>query len=213
MPFLLHSTLLSEPTAPDTPLPGLCFLSNHLMSGVFLFTATNPSSKPNTDNHPGSSQQISHPSGEPPSPDPSKKGKPYPRKFQRSWKQQYSWLEYREDVDAVFCSVCTKALNADLLHAQTRTEDTFTQKGFRNWKKGTERLKRHEKSDCHRHATQKVAALKLPCMSEVMNMRVSQDHLIAQKALLLMFSCIGYLGEQGFPLRGRDHDDGAFVTS
>ena len=101
----------------------------------------------------------------------------------------------------MFCTVCVRAFEANLLHSQTRVEGAFIRNGLCNWKKGAEKLSKHEKSDCHQHALQKHLAAKQVSVSAVMDARVSQDKLSAQKALGVMFSSICYLGEQGFPTR------------
>ena len=54
------------------------------------------------------------------------------RYFNPDWFKMYSWLEYSVEKDAAFCFPCR--------HFSTksgRAEDTFTKKGFRNWKKAT----------------------------------------------------------------------------
>ena len=54
------------------------------------------------------------------------------RYFNPDWFKMYSWLEYFVEKDAAFCFPCR--------HFSTksgRAEDTFTKKGFRNWKKAT----------------------------------------------------------------------------
>ena len=107
--------------------------------------------------------------------------------------------------------MCKRASAARLLHSQVRGEDTFISTGFRNWKKGPEKLNRHARSDFHRHAMLKVAAMDgsgLPDQLVGINKKNQQA---AQKALALMFLSVCYLGEQGFPLRGREHDSGAFT--
>ena len=51
------------------------------------------------------------------------------RRFQSSWYNQFSWLEYSISKDAAFCFPCF------ILEKDTSTQHAFTIDGFRSWKR------------------------------------------------------------------------------
>lgn len=97
-----------------------------------------------------------------------------------------------------------------LLDTQTRMETTFFQEGFSNWKKATEKFSKHQNSDCHSHAVLKLHLKQSRGVVEGFALQNSRSQATAQKLLTLLFSSALYLGKQGFPFRGHEHDDGAF---
>lgn len=56
----------------------------------------------------------------------------HPRRFQKSWFQKFPWLEYSPDKDAAYCFYCFLFAKKPLGRCGS---DTFTIKGFNNWKK------------------------------------------------------------------------------
>ena len=134
------------------------------------------------------------------------------RKFLEKWKQTFPWINCDADKDVVRCSVCCKASIESLLHAQTHTEATFLEVGFRNWKKAIEKFNAHERSDCHRHATLKLRLKGSHEIEQAMTIQRKQGQATAQKVLSLMFSSALYSGKQGFPFQGHGHKDGSFFN-
>ena len=57
-----------------------------------------------------------------------------PRKFNQSWYSEPNsyWLEYSEAKDAVYCLCCYRFRPT---HGKQADGDSFTNEGFRNWKK------------------------------------------------------------------------------
>ena len=58
---------------------------------------------------------------------------------------------YDEDINGAFCRVCKQTT------AESHTQHTggvWVTKPFQNWKKGTERIKGHERSSLHSQASQ-----------------------------------------------------------
>ena len=72
-------------------------------------------------------------------------------KFQTSWFNCYSWLNWSINLNKVIFFHCSKASQIGLL--------TFSKnvKGFSNWKKGKEKFNGHEKSECHKEVLLKLA--------------------------------------------------------
>ena len=82
--------------------------------------------------------------------------KSHERSFQPTWYNDYSWLHYDEDKDAVFYLTCLKAAETNSLSVQSLIQgDAFTKKGFSNWKKACEKsrgFKKHQTSKAHQEA-------------------------------------------------------------
>lgn len=72
------------------------------------------------------------------------------RSFNYAWFKQYQWLEYSVSTDAVFCFACRHFFNH--VHGPGQAQKSFTHDGFRNWKKGAEKLAKHNASASHRLA-------------------------------------------------------------
>jgi hypothetical protein len=71
------------------------------------------------------------------------------RAFNRMWYQNRPWLEYSISKDAIFCYPCRKYAASS---KGAFKDDTFTVKGFRNWKAAVEKdrgIIKHEKSQAH----------------------------------------------------------------
>ena len=71
------------------------------------------------------------------------------RSFSSDWYRKYSWLEYSVDKDAVFCYACR------IFGSASRSVDTFTRTGFRDWKHATGQsgmLSKHDTSFSHKQS-------------------------------------------------------------
>ena len=76
------------------------------------------------------------------------------RQFLPSWFKQYNWIHYSRYVDGVFCRFCVlfgpeKAGGCKL--------GQFIKTPFNNWRKKTERMNEHSKSEYHHNSTVKAA--------------------------------------------------------
>uniref|UniRef100_H2ZYF9 TTF-type domain-containing protein n=1 Tax=Latimeria chalumnae TaxID=7897 RepID=H2ZYF9_LATCH len=80
------------------------------------------------------------------------------RFFNRSWYEQYSWLEYSVALDAMFCFACWHFAHVGQSgHFKT----AFTHDGFRNWKKASVSLKTHDTAALHKCYMESWAEFKL----------------------------------------------------
>ncbi len=73
------------------------------------------------------------------------------RSFIAQWYKKYHWLEYSIMRDAAFCYPCRLFGRA----SPGRYADTFTEKGFRNWKHATGQsgmLSKHDSSHIHKQS-------------------------------------------------------------
>ena len=76
-------------------------------------------------------------------------GKSHGRSFVASWYDRYSWLEYSQECDAIFCFPCRHFCHPGYGNA----EETFTKTGFRRWKKAHGKdgaIMKHINSQCHK---------------------------------------------------------------
>ena len=77
-----------------------------------------------------------------------------PRKYRKEWEKDFSWLEYDEDCDGAFCSICRKYGKV-----LATTGGVWITTPFTNWKDAVVRMKAHENSDTHIQAAQASLAL------------------------------------------------------
>uniref|UniRef100_H3ARI2 TTF-type domain-containing protein n=1 Tax=Latimeria chalumnae TaxID=7897 RepID=H3ARI2_LATCH len=80
------------------------------------------------------------------------------RFFNRSWYEQYSWLEYSIALDATFCFACRHFAH---VRQSGHTETAFTHDDFRNWKKASVSLKTHDTAAPHKYYMESWAEFKL----------------------------------------------------
>ena len=88
------------------------------------------------------------------------------RYLQREWFQFYGWLWYHRDKKAAFCGICTEYKQPHDASPLVFTDDNT---GFRNWKKGKQRLEDHKNSDSHKLALRDAG--KTPLNVSLMTMR------------------------------------------
>ena len=68
------------------------------------------------------------------------------------WFQDYTWLEYSVERDAVFCKPCRHFSSTS---KSGDHDGVFTLAGFSNWKKMNEKLEKHQGSNVHRNSVVK----------------------------------------------------------
>ena len=135
------------------------------------------------------------------------------RSCHANWFREWQWLHYDEDKDVVRCFTCISAVQKKLMPLQEKkSESAFTDYGFRNWKRGPEKFRIHERSEFHSKAAEKLLASRRKGIDAVLSQRVQLEQKVHRDGLEVIFSAIFFLGQQGFPLRGHDHDDGAFFN-
>ena len=72
--------------------------------------------------------------------------------FQVDLFTKFPWLHYDKEQDAAFCFICVKAKQIGII-SSTKSEASFTETGYRNWKKAIEKgrgFEKHQLSDSHR---------------------------------------------------------------
>ncbi|CAL9025726.1 unnamed protein product [Prunus brigantina] len=77
------------------------------------------------------------------------------RRFLVKWFDSFVWLEYSKEKDAAFCLHCY-LFKCDFDKQGKAGSDVFTEKGFKNWRKGPENFRDHvgQVGSLHNKATQ-----------------------------------------------------------
>lgn len=70
------------------------------------------------------------------------------RSFQKSWYQQFTWLEYSAEEDLVFCLTCRMFIGSTGLNVG-QSELVYSKLGYKNWKAATSKFSLHEKTKNH----------------------------------------------------------------
>ncbi|KAJ8895236.1 hypothetical protein PR048_000561 [Dryococelus australis] len=129
-------------------------------------------------------------------------GKSKGRTFQKSWKTSFSWLEWVESSDKVFCKTCKKAEANGFLKFITKKDDTFISVGFSNWKKALEKFRSHETTETHKDGLMKLASSSKQSVAIQLNDQSNKDMENARSALMTIFTTLRFLCQQGLSIRG-----------
>lgn len=131
------------------------------------------------------------------------------RYFQADWFKNHEWIWYHREKRAVFCSVCTQ-------HKQQHDQSPFifsddsSATGFRNWKKGAERLSEHERSDDHRIATTKANKSYRNIACEL-DKQVNELYNQRRQGLISHLNTLKTIIRQGIAVRGHTDEDSNIV--
>ena len=120
------------------------------------------------------------------------------RRFQSQWYKQFPWLSLCLTVGKVYCLYCQFAEKCNLL---TCSKMAFTQTGFQNWKKTSEKFKLHEASHAHREALSKWMSRGNQTIAAQLNFQLKQSqkcHLLAE------IRAVRYLARQGIAFRNHN---------
>jgi len=137
---------------------------------------------------------------------------PVQRSFQASWFDNKSWLHYDESQDLAFCHLCMTASSEGKL-SNNCTEKTFISKGFCNWKDALPTFKKHENSNCHKEATERLVTLPQTTrdIGESLSAAYKEEKSDNRDYLFKVVTSIRYLARQSLALRGDgDEMDGNF---
>ena len=84
------------------------------------------------------------------------------RAFNPKWYDEFKWIHLCTARKRVFCFYCVQCHQKGVLNFTRKYDSAFILDGFHNWKKGRERLQRHERSECHKEAVLKLNSMKGP---------------------------------------------------
>eukprot|EP00112_Aurelia_sp_Birch-Aquarium-sp1_P007695 Seg1840.3 transcript_id=Seg1840.3/GoldUCD/mRNA.D3Y31 product="Zinc finger MYM-type protein 1" protein_id=Seg1840.3/GoldUCD/D3Y31 len=130
------------------------------------------------------------------------------RKCTASLFAKYPWATYCLTKGTIACFYCRKASNMGLLtFSYHKTEKTFCDGDFCNWKKCLEKLHKHGCSHCHSESVEKVQSLKVPHLDvgAILNKKYKLEQEMHRDMLLRQLSSLQYLTRQGLAIRG-DHE-------
>ena len=109
----------------------------------------------------------------------------------------------------MLCFSCALAYERKLFNNDPK-ELAFVSRGFNKWNRASEKFTAHERSQLHFDACSKLRNREKKPINALLSSETEKSQGVARKALDTMFSSVRYLLRQGFPLRGDDHNDGAF---
>ena len=66
------------------------------------------------------------------------------KRYNKKWEKTFPWLEFDENLQGAFCKLCKKGGRS-----LQRTGGAWITKPFTNWKKATQKMKSHSKSEVH----------------------------------------------------------------
>ena len=95
-----------------------------------------------------------------------------------------------------------------LLDFSKSSSGAFTEDGFNNWKKATERITSHESSISQREVKVKWSSLSKPSIAEHLNSQRRNLQSTRREAFLLQLSGLKYLLRQGLALCGYNEVEG-----
>ena len=130
------------------------------------------------------------------------------RSFSSTYYENYPWLEYSVDRDAVFCFACRH------FHTDRRfVEELFIAKGLKDWKKLSEKLAKHASSQAHVGHMQKWRGFQATCKTGSVAMQISEAHgaEVHKNRQYVATACdvIKLLAKLGLPFRGHDERKGS----
>ncbi|XP_050232846.2 uncharacterized protein LOC126681344 [Mercurialis annua] len=133
---------------------------------------------------------------------PKKKQATDMRSFKEAWFKKFAWLEYSVEKDAAFCLYCYLFANSG-----TRSE-SFTRKGFSNWKKASENFNDHvggvdsvhndARRNCEDFQNQRQS------ISHVLTSQSREMEIAYRTRLTAMLEVVRLLLWQGLAFRGHD---------
>lgn len=133
------------------------------------------------------------------------------RSFSSKHYEHHYWLEYSAQEDKVYCFVCRHFSSGNV----REQNEKFIKSGFCNWKKLSDKLKKHDESDHHIKCSEKYVSYKHSLTSGNIQEKIITQHeeevIRNRKYLSKLIDAILYLTRLGLPLRG--HYENALSTN
>ena len=134
------------------------------------------------------------------------------RNFLSKWFVTFPWLTVCTTTKKVLCLYCRYASQHSLITFSKMGESTFTETGFRNWRKAVEKFKCHESSQVHKEAQIKWAARGQATIQSRLQSQLAQSQLTRRQGLLAQIRAIVFLCRQGIALRGNTEKKKIFTA-
>ena len=130
------------------------------------------------------------------------------RRFRPLWYSRFPWISVCIAKKAILCYFCTFATLCHLVPV-SKVPSKFATTGYQNWRKVTEKLLEHEKSDIHASATLAVRHLTEKDSIE-QSLKHQNDAIKRERRdiLLMQLSSLRYLLRQGLSIRGHEEIEG-----
>ncbi|XP_052249555.1 zinc finger MYM-type protein 1-like [Dreissena polymorpha] len=95
----------------------------------------------------------------------------------------------------------------------TKVDGSFISDGFSNWKAGTEKFRKHDESECHKEAVERLVTLPATTrdVGEMLSAGHDKEKADNRKQLLQILRSIRFLARQGIALPGHNDDEGNFM--
>ncbi|CAG2203108.1 unnamed protein product [Mytilus edulis] len=124
----------------------------------------------------------------------------------------FQWIHYNENEDKAYCHPCQIASRRRLIKS-SKASQAFISTGFSNWNDAHRCFGKHEQSECHLEALQKLNVDKsstdigLAMVKQIGDVRENN-----RSCLMTILSNLQFLSRQGLPFRGSSDDsDSNFV--
>jgi hypothetical protein len=130
------------------------------------------------------------------------------RSCQAKWFKDNLWLHYDATKDSLICWPCLQAVRNKTITLPK--EKAFLTSGMRNWKKATEKIICHARSEIHQKAITALKVMGKRDIATLLNTQMVQSQKVAYKALVCIFKAVRFLASQNIALQGREHDLGNF---
>ncbi|CAL2280626.1 unnamed protein product [Prunus armeniaca] len=134
----------------------------------------------------------------------------YNPNFREQIRRAYLQREYSKEKDAAFCLHCY-LFKCDFDKQGKAGSDVFTEKGFKNWRKGPENFRDHvgQVGSLHNKATQHCIDLmnQKQHVETIVIKQTDQARVNYRILLTAALDCTRYLLRQGLPFRGHDESE------
>ncbi|XP_030047161.1 uncharacterized protein LOC115461455 [Microcaecilia unicolor] len=124
------------------------------------------------------------------------------RSFTSEYYKTFSFLEYSQQLDAVFCFPCRHFSGSRVLK-----DSAFTEKGVRDWKNLKKKLQKHVDSGVHKQSSERWHSLKKSTEVDSLATELSSHQKTVEENrdyALKITNLLLYLAKQGIALRGHD---------
>jgi hypothetical protein len=123
---------------------------------------------------------------------------------QKQWFNRYPWLLMSVSRKVVLCDWCCKATKINVV-GMSKSDSSFTNTGFNNWKDGASKLEEHALSSAHAAAVDFMAQKNKPSVAAQVSTQLAHDQEQNRRRLIAELQCIMFLMRQGLALRrGKD---------
>ena len=104
--------------------------------------------------------------------------------------------------------MCKRQKNQHNLKTERCKENSFLERGFKNWEKALEIFEKHHSSQCHRAvSTYEILILRCSDIVELFDIKEKEALELNRRCFMAILDSIQYLARQGIPLRGHSSDE------